>query len=100
MELNPGIASVAFLIADPARAVMLAALLDGRALPAGELAHAAQVTPQTASSNLAKMLEGGLLTCEREGRHRATTAWPVRTSPRRWSISRRSVRRSRSDESR
>ena len=70
MDLNPGIASVAFLIADPARAVMLAALLDGRALPAGELAHAAQVTPQTASSHLAKMLEGGLLACEREGRHR------------------------------
>ena len=60
----------AFLIADQARAVMLSALLDGRALPAGELAYASGVTPQTASAHLAKLLEGGLITVEREGRHR------------------------------
>ena len=42
--------SAAFLIADPARAAMLTALLDGRALPAGELAYAAGVTAQTAST--------------------------------------------------
>jgi len=60
----------AFLIADPARAAMLTALLDGRALPAGELAHAAGVTAQTASTHLAKLLDGGLLTVETEGRHR------------------------------
>ncbi|KMY65262.1 ArsR family transcriptional regulator, partial [Desulfocarbo indianensis] len=60
----------AFLIADPARAAMLTALLDGRALPAGELAHAAGVTAQTASTHLAKLLDGGLLAVETEGRHR------------------------------
>jgi DNA-binding transcriptional ArsR family regulator len=60
----------AFLIADPARALMLTALLDGRALPAGELAYASGITPQTASSHLAKLLEGGLLAVETEGRHR------------------------------
>jgi DNA-binding transcriptional ArsR family regulator len=60
----------AFLIADPARALMLTALLDGRALPAGELAYASGITPQTASSHLAKLLEGGLLALETEGRHR------------------------------
>lgn len=60
----------AFLIADPARAAMLTTLLDGRALPAGELAHAAGVTAQTASTHLAKLLEGGLLAMETEGRHR------------------------------
>jgi hypothetical protein len=49
---------------------MLNALLDGRALPAGELAFAAGVTPQTASSHLGKLLDGGLLTVESEGRHR------------------------------
>jgi DNA-binding transcriptional ArsR family regulator len=61
---------VASLIADPARAVMLVGLVDGRALPAGELAYSAGVTPQTASSHLAKLVDGGLLAVEREGRHR------------------------------
>jgi len=64
------IASVASLIADPTRSAMLAGLLDGRALPAGELAYAAGVTAQTASAHLAKMLAGGLLVVESEGRHR------------------------------
>jgi len=67
---QPNISSVAFLIADPARAAMLMALFDGHALPAGELAHAAGVTAQTASAHLAKLLNGGLLTCEQQGRHR------------------------------
>jgi DNA-binding transcriptional ArsR family regulator len=66
----PGFSSTAFLIADPARAIMLTALLDGRALPAGELAFTAGITAQTASSHLAKLLDGGLLLVETEGRHR------------------------------
>jgi len=70
MTTPPNLASTAFLIADPARASMLMALCDGGALPAGELAHAAGVTAQTASSHLAKLLSGGLLRCERQGRHR------------------------------
>jgi len=60
----------AFLIGDPARAVMLTALLDGRALTAGELAYAAGITAQTASSHLAKLLAGELVSVEAEGRHR------------------------------
>jgi DNA-binding transcriptional ArsR family regulator len=70
MHPQPNISSVAFLIADPARAAMLMALFDGRALPAGELAHAGGVTAQTASAHLAKLLDGGLLACEQQGRHR------------------------------
>lgn len=66
----PGISTTAFLIADPTRALMLDALLDGRALPAGELARLAGVTPQTASSHLARLIDGGLMTVEYEGRHR------------------------------
>jgi DNA-binding transcriptional ArsR family regulator len=66
----PGFSGTAFLLADPARAVMLTALLDGRALPAGELAYTARVTAQTASSHLAKLLAGGLVALEIEGRHR------------------------------
>jgi DNA-binding transcriptional ArsR family regulator len=66
----PGFSGTAFLLADPARAVMLTALLHGRALPAGELAYTARVTAQTASSHLAKLLAGGLVALEVEGRHR------------------------------
>lgn len=64
------ISATAFLIADQTRAAMLMTLMDGRALPAGELARASGVTAQTASSHLAKLLEGGLISLEAEGRHR------------------------------
>jgi len=65
-----GLAETAALVGEPARTAMLVALLDGRALTAGELAGAAGVTPQTASGHLAKMLEAELLALERQGRHR------------------------------
>lgn len=61
---------VAALLAEPARAAMLLALFDGRALPAGELAFAAGITAQTASTHLAKLVAGGLLACQTQGRHR------------------------------
>jgi len=64
------IAESAALIADPARATMLSALLDGRALTADELALAARITPQTASTHLAKLTEAGVLSMVRSGRHR------------------------------
>ena len=46
------------------------ALLDGRALTATELAYAARITPQTASSHLTKLTEAGLITPLRDGRYR------------------------------
>ncbi len=61
---------VAALVGDPARANMLTALLSGRALTATELAQEAGVTPQTASSHLAKLEGGGLVEPEKQGRHR------------------------------
>jgi DNA-binding transcriptional ArsR family regulator len=70
MVLEPNVAAAASLIADPTRSVILSVLLDGRALPAGELAYAAGVTAQTASSHLAKLLAGGLVILETQGRHR------------------------------
>ena len=63
-------AEVAALSGDPARASMLHALMDGRALTATELARAAGITPQSASSHLARMTAVGLLTVEKQGRHR------------------------------
>lgn len=64
------IAPVAALIADPARAAMLTALLDGRALAAGELARVAGVSPPTASAHLARLLDGGMVAVVAQGRHR------------------------------
>lgn len=61
---------VASLVGDPARANMLTALLTGRALTASELAQEAGITPQTASSHLAKLEAGGLIAPEKQGRHR------------------------------
>jgi len=49
---------------------MVSALLDGRALTASEPAFAARITPQTASTHLAKLTKAGLLSVVRDGRHR------------------------------
>ena len=70
MITGPLIAEIASLVGEPARATMLSALLDGRALTATELAYAAHVTPQTASTHLAKLTEASLLSVFRDGRHR------------------------------
>lgn len=70
MYRDATIAPITALLAEPARLAMLAALGDGRALPAGELARRARVTPQTASSHLNRLIEGGLLRVEQQGRHR------------------------------
>ena len=70
MSAEPNLAEVALLIGEPARATMLLALLGGLALPAGELAARAQVTPQTASAHLARLVAGGLVQAMSSGRHR------------------------------
>jgi len=64
------IAAVAAVLGDPSRASMLAALMDGRALTATELALEAGVAPSTASSHLARLARAGLVTLARQGRHR------------------------------
>jgi DNA-binding transcriptional ArsR family regulator len=64
------LASVAALVAEPARARMLLALGDGRALPATTLAAEAGVAASTASSHLGQLVNGGLLTVTPNGRHR------------------------------
>src|SRR5947209_20179349 len=70
MKAGPDIAMVASLVGDPARSNMLTALMTGRALTASELAQEAGITPQTASSHLAKLEAGGLIEQEKQGRHR------------------------------
>jgi DNA-binding transcriptional ArsR family regulator len=100
---GPRIAAIAALIGDPARANMLTALLDGRALTASELAEAGGIALPTASGHLARLVEAKLMAVRRQGRHRyfrlsdadvaetlerlmglaqRTAAAPVRTGPR------------------
>jgi DNA-binding transcriptional ArsR family regulator len=69
MPGSPSISEVAALVGNPARANVLLALLDGRALTAGELAYAAGVSPQTTSGHLARMTDARLLTLTKQGRH-------------------------------
>jgi DNA-binding transcriptional ArsR family regulator len=63
-------ANAAKLLSEPARAAMLLKLMGGRAVPAGDLAVAAHVSPQTASEHLARLTEGGFVIVQRQGRHR------------------------------
>ena len=70
MTVALSIAEVASLVGDPGRANILAALLDGRALTASELAYTAGVTPATASGHPSKLVKGRLLVAARQGRHR------------------------------
>jgi len=70
MEGDADLATPARLMGEPARAAMLAALLDGRALPAGELAAIAHVSAATASAHLARLVDGGLVRVRPLGRHR------------------------------
>src|SRR2546423_5345498 len=70
MKGDADVAAIAALLADPGRSRGLAALGDGRALPASSLAAGAGVAASTASQHLAKLVGAGLLTVERHGRYR------------------------------
>ncbi len=61
-------ALIAGLMGEPARAAILVALVDGRALPAGELAFIGNVAPQTASFHLRKLMDAALITVEKQGK--------------------------------
>jgi DNA-binding transcriptional ArsR family regulator len=58
------------LLAEPARAAIVLALLDSRARPAGELATIAGVGAATASAHLKRLCDAGLLSVVGQGRHR------------------------------
>jgi DNA-binding transcriptional ArsR family regulator len=67
---EPRFARVATMIGDPTRARMLSALMGGEFLAAGELAAAAGVSAQTASTHIAKLLDAELVVLRTQGRHR------------------------------
>lgn len=70
MKPKSSITSIASLIGDRARTAVLTALMADRALTATELASIADVTKQTISAHLAKLVDAGLITVESHGRHR------------------------------
>jgi DNA-binding transcriptional ArsR family regulator len=70
MQGDTNLAALGGVIAEPARARILLALADGRALPASVLAAEAGVAPSTASTHLARLLEAGLISVRPQGRHR------------------------------
>ncbi len=69
MASTPSIAEIGALVGNPARANVLVALMDGRALTATELAFAARVSPQTTSGYLAQLTDANLLARRKQGRH-------------------------------
>ena len=70
MEFDHQFSAIASLIGEPTRATMLWSMLDGRAYTAGELAMMANISPQSASNHLNKLLEADLLKMEKQGKHR------------------------------
>src|SRR5262245_45535284 len=70
MDGDVDLAPIGALLGDPGRARMLDALLGGRSLSASRLAEEAGVAPSTASSHLTRLVDGGLLAVERDGRRR------------------------------
>jgi len=70
MADTPDVARIAALIGDRARATILTGLCGNQALTATELARASGITKQTASAHLSRLLEGGLVVAESQGRHR------------------------------
>jgi DNA-binding transcriptional ArsR family regulator len=70
MKDGPNIVGIAALVGDRARAEILTALMTGQALTATELAGVAEITKQTVSAHLGKLLDARLLAVENQGRHR------------------------------
>jgi DNA-binding transcriptional ArsR family regulator len=67
---NIELAEIAAVLAEPARATMCLALIDGRAWTVGELARAAGVAPSTGSEHVSKLIQAGFVEALRQGRHR------------------------------
>lgn len=69
-DSEPNVAAIAALLGDRSRATICLALLDGRAMPASELASRARISPQTASNHLNKLVRGQIIELEQQGRWR------------------------------
>jgi DNA-binding transcriptional ArsR family regulator len=70
MRGDADVAAAAALLAEPARAALVLAVLNDRRLSASELAARAGIAPSTASEHLTRLVDGGFLTSTKNGRHR------------------------------
>jgi DNA-binding transcriptional ArsR family regulator len=70
MTGDADLAALGAVLGDRARARILLALGDGRALAASVLASEAGVAASTASAHLARLVDAGLLAVTVQGRHR------------------------------
>ena len=68
--VQSGFSRIAEALGDPAREAMVSALAQGRAMPAGELAAIAGVSPQSASAHLQKLVDARVLAVWAQGRFR------------------------------
>jgi DNA-binding transcriptional ArsR family regulator len=68
--VQSGFSRVAEALGDPAREAIVSALADGKAMPAGELAVMAGVSPQSASAHLQKLVDANVLSVWAQGRFR------------------------------
>lgn len=68
--VQTGFSKITQALSDPAREAMVGALADGRALPAGELAAIAGISPQSASAHLQKLVDAGVFAVLAQGRFR------------------------------
>src|ERR1700742_3895830 len=69
-SVQSGFSRVAEALCDPAREAMVGALAGGKAMPAGELADIAGVSPQSASAHLQKLVDANVLSVWAQGRFR------------------------------
>src|SRR6185312_1901215 len=68
--VQSGFSRVAEALSDPAREAIVSALAGGKAMPAGELAEMAGVSPQSASAHLQKLVDARVLSVWAQGRFR------------------------------
>jgi len=68
--VHSGLSRVAEALSDPAREAIVGALLGGKAMPAGELAAIAGISPQSASAHLQRLVDARLLSVLAQGRFR------------------------------
>jgi DNA-binding transcriptional ArsR family regulator len=69
-SVQSGFSRITQALSDPAREAMVTALGDGKAMPAGELASVAGISPQSASAHLQKLVEAKVLSVWPQGRFR------------------------------
>jgi DNA-binding transcriptional ArsR family regulator len=69
-SVQSGFSRITEALSDPAREAIVGALADGKAMPAGELASAAGISPQSASAHLQKLVDARVLSVWSQGRFR------------------------------